>query len=143
MTMMIIVIAAAATATTTTTTTPFFTLFVVSRASDNTTSQNIGGGRMHGPSPTSNLKKSTLSPRAGLFTSVAWSDDVQRVLHARATSGRIRGGRVAEDEACYIFEQPVGYYVLFYAHQVITQMLNQNATSLSHNQGPVCTGPET
>ena len=31
-------------------TTPFFTLFVLSRASDNTTSQNIGG-RMHGPSP--------------------------------------------------------------------------------------------
>src|SRR6218665_3031972 len=33
--------------------TPFFTLFILSRASDNTTSQNIGGGRMHGPSPTS------------------------------------------------------------------------------------------
>src|SRR6218665_2164650 len=32
----------------------FFTLFVLSRASDNTTSQNIGG-RMHGPSPTSNF----------------------------------------------------------------------------------------
>src|SRR6218665_1836574 len=31
---------------------PFFTLFILSRASDNTTSQNIGG-RMHGPSPTS------------------------------------------------------------------------------------------
>ena len=30
--------------------TPFLTLFVLSRASDNTTSQNIGG-RMHGPSP--------------------------------------------------------------------------------------------
>src|SRR6218665_2720201 len=30
--------------------TPFFTLFVLSRASDNTTSQNIGG-RMHGPYP--------------------------------------------------------------------------------------------
>src|SRR6218665_1508222 len=33
----------------------FFTLFVLSRASDNTTSQNIWGGRMHGPSPTSNF----------------------------------------------------------------------------------------
>ena len=32
----------------------FFTLFVLSRASDNTTSQNIGG-TMHGPCPTSNL----------------------------------------------------------------------------------------
>src|SRR6218665_1593145 len=30
--------------------TPFFNLFVLSRASDNTTSQNIGG-RMHGPFP--------------------------------------------------------------------------------------------
>ena len=30
---------------------PFFTLFILSRTSDNTTSQNIGGGRMHGPSP--------------------------------------------------------------------------------------------
>ena len=35
--------------------TPFLkTLFVLSRESDNTTSQNIGG-RMHGPSPTSNF----------------------------------------------------------------------------------------
>src|SRR6218665_2969156 len=34
--------------------TPFFTLFLLSRASDNTTSQNIGG-RMHGPSPISNF----------------------------------------------------------------------------------------
>ena len=32
----------------------FKTLFVLSRASDNTTSQNMGG-RMHGPSPTSNF----------------------------------------------------------------------------------------
>src|SRR6218665_3327375 len=31
--------------------TPFFTLFILSRTSDNTTSQNIGGGPMHGPSP--------------------------------------------------------------------------------------------
>src|SRR6218665_3830202 len=34
--------------------TPLFTRFILSRASDNTTSQNIGG-RMHGPSPTSNF----------------------------------------------------------------------------------------
>src|SRR6218665_2344953 len=32
----------------------FFTLFILSHASDNTTSQNIGGP-MHGPSPTSNF----------------------------------------------------------------------------------------
>ena len=31
--------------------TTFFTLFMLSRTSDNTTSQNIVGGRMHGPSP--------------------------------------------------------------------------------------------
>src|SRR6218665_98555 len=31
------------------------TLFVLSRASDNTTSQNIVGGRMHGPSPPQTL----------------------------------------------------------------------------------------
>src|SRR6218665_3128348 len=30
---------------------PFFTLFILSRTSDNTSSQNIGGGPMHGPSP--------------------------------------------------------------------------------------------
>src|SRR6218665_3357171 len=30
---------------------PFFTLFIPSRTSDNTTSQNLGGGPMHGPSP--------------------------------------------------------------------------------------------
>src|SRR6218665_1550534 len=30
---------------------PFFTLFILSRTSDNTTSQNIGGGPMHWPSP--------------------------------------------------------------------------------------------
>jgi len=35
--------------------TPFFILFVLSRASDNTTSQYLLGGRMHGPSPASNL----------------------------------------------------------------------------------------
>ena len=33
---------------------PFFTLFVLTRASDNTTFLNIGGP-MHGPSPTSNF----------------------------------------------------------------------------------------
>src|SRR6218665_2370204 len=31
--------------------TQFFTLFMLSRTSDNTTSQNIGGGPMHGRSP--------------------------------------------------------------------------------------------
>src|SRR6218665_2288370 len=31
--------------------TPFFTLFILSRTSDNTASQNIGGDQMHGPSP--------------------------------------------------------------------------------------------
>src|SRR6218665_4076534 len=31
--------------------TPFFTLLILSRASDNTTSLNIGEGPMHGPSP--------------------------------------------------------------------------------------------
>src|SRR6218665_3241581 len=34
---------------------PFFTLFILSRTSDNTASQNIGGGPMHGPPPTSNF----------------------------------------------------------------------------------------
>src|SRR6218665_2210344 len=33
---------------------PSFTLFILSRTSDNTTSQNIGG-RMNGPSPTLNF----------------------------------------------------------------------------------------
>src|SRR6218665_1460551 len=33
--------------------TQFFTLFMLSRTSDNTTSQNIGGGPMHGGPPTS------------------------------------------------------------------------------------------
>src|SRR6218665_3886102 len=35
--------------------TPFFTLFLLSRASDNTILLKILGGRMHGPSPTSNF----------------------------------------------------------------------------------------
>src|SRR6218665_3377750 len=35
--------------------TQFFTLFVLSRASDNTTSQNIGGGGCMGRLPTSNF----------------------------------------------------------------------------------------
>jgi len=39
----------------------FFTLFVLSRASDNATSQNIGG-RMHGPSPTSKFGGPSPSP---------------------------------------------------------------------------------
>src|SRR6218665_3638285 len=30
---------------------PPFSLFILSRTSDNTASQNIGGGPMHGPSP--------------------------------------------------------------------------------------------
>src|SRR6218665_3183113 len=35
--------------------TQFFTLFMLSRTSDNTTSQNIGGGPMQGGPPTSNF----------------------------------------------------------------------------------------
>src|SRR6218665_545458 len=43
--------------------TPFFTMFILSHASDNTTSQNIGGGGpMHGPSPTSNFFGGTVHP---------------------------------------------------------------------------------
>src|SRR6218665_2966743 len=34
--------------------TPFFTLFILSRTSDNTTSQNIGGDQCMGRPPTSN-----------------------------------------------------------------------------------------
>jgi len=42
--------------------TPLFTLFLLSRTSDNTTSQNIGG-RMHRPSPTSNFGGPPSPPR--------------------------------------------------------------------------------
>jgi len=39
----------------------FFTQFVLSHASDNTTSRNFGG-RMHGPSPTSNVRGGSSPP---------------------------------------------------------------------------------
>jgi len=35
---------------------PFFSQFVLCLTSNNSTSQNIWGGRMHGPSPTSNFE---------------------------------------------------------------------------------------
>src|SRR6218665_3874361 len=41
----------------------FFTQFVLSYASNNTTSRNIGRGRMHGPSPTSNFL-GTIPPKS-------------------------------------------------------------------------------
>src|SRR6218665_2848588 len=43
----------------------FFTLFILSRASDNTTSLNIGGP-MHGPSPTSNFGETVPQSPLGL-----------------------------------------------------------------------------
>src|SRR6218665_3737449 len=46
--------------------TPFYTLFILSRASDNTTTQNIGGDGCMGRSPTSNFGGTAppVSPRS-------------------------------------------------------------------------------
>src|SRR6218665_3449012 len=44
--------------------TPFFTLFILSRTSDNTTSQNIGGGPMHGPPPPPQILGGTAPPQS-------------------------------------------------------------------------------
>src|SRR6218665_845159 len=41
---------------------PFFTLFILSRTSDNTTSQNIGGDQCMGRPPTSNFLGGTVPP---------------------------------------------------------------------------------
>src|SRR6218665_2414295 len=51
---------------------PFFTLFILSRASDNTTCLNIGGP-MHGPSPTSNFGGTIPQVSAPASSSISYS----------------------------------------------------------------------